>query len=262
MPAPSAEVVEPAASGSPSISIVPRSAVSAPETILISVDLPAPFSPTIAWTSPARSSRSTPRSAWTPPYRFSTPVSRRTAGSPVAPWARPSGCVVVISLLGLGRAAAARATAAPPAGSVVELVDVVLRDAQGGAEQQRLARRVVAHGRDLGLDRRVGLERGAAGQLLAGPRGQVAQLLDVPEDRGARGAVGQVGLHGLRSAETVGEDLADLARLLDRLGDGRRGGRALAHQAGEVGVRVEQVLGHRDGLRLVLARGDRVDDRD
>ena len=34
--------------------------------ILISVDLPAPFSPTRAWTSPACRSNETPRSACTP----------------------------------------------------------------------------------------------------------------------------------------------------------------------------------------------------
>ena len=42
------------------------SGVSAPVMILISVDLPAPFSPTSACTSPARRSNDTPRSARTP----------------------------------------------------------------------------------------------------------------------------------------------------------------------------------------------------
>ena len=48
-----------------------------PEMILISVDLPEPFSPTRQCTSPACSVRSTLRSAWTPPKRFEMPdISR------------------------------------------------------------------------------------------------------------------------------------------------------------------------------------------
>ena len=50
--------------------MVPRSGASAPVMILISVDLPAPFSPTSAWTSPAASSNETPLSARTPANDF------------------------------------------------------------------------------------------------------------------------------------------------------------------------------------------------
>ena len=39
---------------------------STPVRTLIRVDLPAPFSPTRAWISPGRSSKSTPSRAWTP----------------------------------------------------------------------------------------------------------------------------------------------------------------------------------------------------
>ncbi len=42
----------------------PRVGRTAPARIFISVDLPAPFSPTTAWTVPATTSRSTPASAW------------------------------------------------------------------------------------------------------------------------------------------------------------------------------------------------------
>ena len=53
--------------GSPSKVIRPVSAVAAPERILISVDLPAPFSPTRAWTLPARTVMSALRMARTAP---------------------------------------------------------------------------------------------------------------------------------------------------------------------------------------------------
>src|SRR3954452_13071908 len=45
----------------------PGSGCSTPEIILISVDLPDPFSPTRQCTSPARNERSTSRNATTPP---------------------------------------------------------------------------------------------------------------------------------------------------------------------------------------------------
>ena len=44
----------------------PRSGTSAPVMTLIRVDLPAPFSPTSAWTSPGRRSKDTSSSARTP----------------------------------------------------------------------------------------------------------------------------------------------------------------------------------------------------
>src|SRR6476646_5402089 len=50
-----------------------------PATHLISVDLPAPLSPTSAITSPARTSKSTPRRACTWPKLFVTPLSSSVA---------------------------------------------------------------------------------------------------------------------------------------------------------------------------------------
>src|SRR5262245_28920338 len=47
----------------------------------MSVDLPAPFSPSSAWTSPRRRSKSTWSLATTPGKRFVMPRSSRTAGS-------------------------------------------------------------------------------------------------------------------------------------------------------------------------------------
>ena len=67
--------------GRPSNSIVPVSADSTPEMILIIVDLPAPFSPTRACTRPARIVMSALRMARTAPKRFEIPVRCRRAGS-------------------------------------------------------------------------------------------------------------------------------------------------------------------------------------
>src|SRR5438270_4196239 len=60
----------------------PGSGRRTPEMILISVDLPDPFSPTRQCTSPARNARSTSRSATTPPKRLEIPwTSRKPAKS-------------------------------------------------------------------------------------------------------------------------------------------------------------------------------------
>ena len=57
----------------------PASGPCAPERTFISVLLPAPFSPTRAWTSPALTARSTPPSARVAPKRLCTPrMARRT----------------------------------------------------------------------------------------------------------------------------------------------------------------------------------------
>src|SRR3954454_4416665 len=52
--------------------------------MFISVDLPAPFSPSSACTSPRRRSKSTASFARTPGKRFVMPRSSRTGGSVVA----------------------------------------------------------------------------------------------------------------------------------------------------------------------------------
>src|SRR5213080_2901111 len=63
--------------------MMPASGLTAPLTTFISVDLPAPFSPTRAWTSPRRSSRSTPLRACVEPNRLLMPRITR-ASSPEA----------------------------------------------------------------------------------------------------------------------------------------------------------------------------------
>src|SRR5687768_12668971 len=61
--------------------IRPLSGVWMPVSTLISVDLPAPFSPTRAWISPGRRVKSTSLSARTPAKVFVTPATSMTGGS-------------------------------------------------------------------------------------------------------------------------------------------------------------------------------------
>src|SRR5438552_14084797 len=75
--------------GAPETASRPESGFTAPVMILIRVLLPAPFSPTRAWTSPARSSNDTPFSACTPANAFRMDLASRRgvvrvmlAGSP------------------------------------------------------------------------------------------------------------------------------------------------------------------------------------
>src|SRR5687767_15712165 len=67
----------PTGSGSPSKRISPAVGSTAPETHLISVDLPAPLGPRRQWTSPSSTSRSTPCSALTPGYSLTRPLTWR-----------------------------------------------------------------------------------------------------------------------------------------------------------------------------------------
>ena len=73
----------------PAISIVPLSGRCTPARILTSVLLPEPFSPTTAWTSPARASNVHSRSACVRPNAFARPSTARTT-SP-APAASAAG---------------------------------------------------------------------------------------------------------------------------------------------------------------------------
>src|SRR3954468_20252885 len=71
----------------------PSSGVYTPARIFIIVDLPAPFSPTIAWTSPARRSRSTPCRTCTPTNDFLIPSIRRSCWSAIGRPRRQGGRV-------------------------------------------------------------------------------------------------------------------------------------------------------------------------
>ena len=70
---------------SPARRTAPLSGEYTPVMTLISVDLPAPFSPIRAWTSPARRVKSTSWSARTPGNDLVTPETARTSVPGVAP---------------------------------------------------------------------------------------------------------------------------------------------------------------------------------
>src|SRR4051812_23775409 len=102
--------------------MVPVSACSTPEMILMSVDLPAPFSPTSACTRPAWIVISALRMARTAPKLLEIPRSAR----------RGASSTVIVAPLS-GGAGGSGTSARPPGdvrGSVVELVHVVLGDRQ------------------------------------------------------------------------------------------------------------------------------------
>ena len=79
MPRSSASFGEPIVRSTPSTSMRPASGASAPDAIRASVDLPEPFSPVSACTTPASSARSTSSRATTPGNRLVIPV-RRSSG--------------------------------------------------------------------------------------------------------------------------------------------------------------------------------------
>src|SRR5919107_2214313 len=252
MPSPMASAVPWIATGRPSKVISPVSADSAPERILIRVDLPAPFSPTRAWTSPVRTVMSALRMARTAPNRLETPrTDSRSGGAPVpdrgegaASVAPVAGGSLIVSSRSAVTGGEGRGGPALPGSSVVVVGRVVLGDPQRRAEQEHLGLVVVGHAGDLVADVVGGLELLALRELHARPRGQVPEVLDVPEDAGAGRAVLQVGQYRLRRPEPDGEDLADLPGVPHGLRHtGRRRG-ALADQAGQVGVGVHQVGRH------------------
>src|SRR6476620_7388720 len=71
--------------GTPSTRIDPPSAACTPESTLISVDLPAPLSPTSAITSAGRTSRSAPRRASTLPNDLKMPRISKRGVAPAEP---------------------------------------------------------------------------------------------------------------------------------------------------------------------------------
>src|SRR5439155_19332408 len=71
----------------PPLRTLPESGSVEPAATAINVDLPAPFSPTRAWTSPATTSKPTPLRATTPGYVLTTSERRRTTRADDISWA-------------------------------------------------------------------------------------------------------------------------------------------------------------------------------
>src|SRR2546421_3832369 len=140
----------------------------------MSVDLPAPFSPSRAWTWPQSTTRSTPSLALSPPKVLTIPWSSRAA------------CSVVISLDLDSRLQAAVGQLLLDVGDLgldvgrdLAVVVVVGADADaavGGVEGQQVGRRplLLDHVGDRGLDGR--------GQLLLGAGHQAAVSVRVADE--------------------------------------------------------------------------------
>src|SRR5690606_38746041 len=152
MPARSASATPVGACGAPSNVIVPASGWSTPDRQRASVDLPAPFSPTRACTSPRSTSRWTSSSAVTPGYLLVSPATESSGSAFVT---EPSGLLVDVRLgdqLDLGLL---------PAGDLLPVEDLHrVVDAE-----RRLVGAVLVDRRDdlplldVGLDRRDVVER-------------------------------------------------------------------------------------------------------
>ena len=80
MPAVSPKII-----GSPPIFISPESGLTSPKTAFRRVDLPAPFSPSSATTSPALTDKEILSLARTPGYCLETPVISRSALITIVP---------------------------------------------------------------------------------------------------------------------------------------------------------------------------------
>src|SRR5436853_328265 len=144
-----------------------------PATHLISVDLPAPLSPTSAITSPSRTSKSTPWSACTEPKLFETSRSSRVGGFAFIRlfykrWSAPGGTPHRIDrLLAVLRVLAVADLAALQEALLEEQLVVRFRDPDRGQQDRLRAADLAVHAGDrLALDDRDrGLRRGV--RLLA-----------------------------------------------------------------------------------------------
>src|SRR3954447_21167599 len=249
----------------------PESAVTAPDRILIKVDLPAPFSPTRASTRPTCTVRSADRIARTAPKRFAIPAicSRGVPGSrlgdsvPGSPW-RSVGCwslpaggdsagvpppvdaVVIPSSAGAqGRTWTGCPWWPPRPRLEVVVPGGLLGEGQGLAHQQDLGAAVVGDVVEVAVAHLLGrLDMLVLRQLLPGPGGQTAQGLGIPQDPGRRRPVLEVLLHVVGRSHADGEDLADLPGILYGLGDARAGSGADAEETLHVRMGVHQVSGH------------------
>src|SRR5918999_1974365 len=189
--------------GSPSMETSPPSAPYTPASTFISVDLPAPFSPTTAWISPASQSRLTPCSTSTPRklLRMSRICSSGAIASDLHPAARVGGGEHGVDDAGaagavgeqwqaVGRRAGDRVVAVGD--EQVEAVEVALR---GAGRRERGPRGVGGERRRVAVD-------GLDGVAAAEPERLRLLLLEAHAGFGARDLDVQVVLASRR-------DLAD-----------------------------------------------------
>ena len=115
MPARSASRGERGRTDWPSRRVLPASRSYTPVSTLMSVLLPAPFSPMSAWISPARTVKSTPCKARTPGKLFSNPRISSKAASAIGELPREP------QYLRLGSSAAALAASKMPSLTVIRL---------------------------------------------------------------------------------------------------------------------------------------------
>src|SRR5919108_5865876 len=223
----------------PSIRIVPASGGYTPARIFIRVDLPAPFSPTTAWISPACRSRSTPCSTSTPTKLFVMPRIS-SSGSDIDPL--PCG--------GGGEHRVGDGGSADAVGEPREPVRVVARDrgvgvGHEGVEALEVALRMAD--RDHGVARRGGTQPGGVAPQLLGalapahPQGLRALLLEAH----ARELAGDLDVEVVLAARG---HLADEQRADDALGGaeqhcGQVLGADPAAPVTAVGVRFERSRG-------------------
>src|SRR2546423_1807353 len=235
------------ATSRPSKRIRPLSAVCIPATHLISVDLPAPLSPTSAITSPSLTSKSTSWSACTEPKFLETPRSSRVGGFAFTRvfykrWSAPGGTPHRVERLLAVLLVLPVADLAPLQEAFLEEELVVrLRDPDRGQQDRLRATDLAVHaGNLLALDDRDrggrsgvrlladGLVDGAAlparedelhagrRRILAGERDRLQAVRLQRRDHGAREAVVR-GQHGVDLVPVPGADLIHDLATLDRI---------------------------------------------
>src|SRR5262249_23044050 len=170
--------------GCPSSKTVPASGISTPANIFMSVDLPAPFSPTTARTSPGRRRRSTSCSACTPGKALEMPRAS----------SRGRSASFELSQLGMER------------------LDVLLGDLAVGDVDAVVGLDVLV------LQHRLVPARQRCHDL----DGAIAELVGVLHDRAVDGAVLDPLERLLVLVEAYQRHLADLLGGLDALEHGRR----------------------------------------
>src|SRR6266702_4356783 len=176
MPACSAALAERGATSSPPSLTMPASRGNTPVMTLISVDLPAPFSPSSAWISPARSVKSTSCNARTAPKLLLIPRTSNSGGAgsrlfsiatslPPAPAHKRTPSLLVCAAISKGshRRTAQVAIAAVRPTSVTEalLAVVNLLRIVGGSEELRVRLDPLWRNGALVLEGRDRIERGA-----------------------------------------------------------------------------------------------------